>query len=140
MPLSILFLCHSSVSVLYTMSFSSLPTLLFNIGLLTLVLITEFFHSNAKHGGGTVIPHLNFSIPCAALKPILKFSEGNPIQMFFPIGLFTQFNKLTLVKVGEHPKSMNSKFTISTRGYSFLDHCLLNPYFYAFQICRILRF
>ncbi|XP_057764470.1 glyoxysomal processing protease, glyoxysomal [Salvia miltiorrhiza] len=31
--------------------------------------------SNAKHGGGTVIPHLNFSIPCAALKPILKFSE-----------------------------------------------------------------
>ncbi|KAH6829095.1 hypothetical protein C2S53_013243 [Perilla frutescens var. hirtella] len=31
--------------------------------------------SNAKHGGGTVIPHLNFSIPCAALKPVLKFSE-----------------------------------------------------------------
>ncbi|KAL1560248.1 glyoxysomal processing protease, glyoxysomal-like isoform X1 [Salvia divinorum] len=31
--------------------------------------------SNAKHGGGTVIPHLNFSIPCAALKPILMFSE-----------------------------------------------------------------
>ncbi|PIN07392.1 Peptidase Do [Handroanthus impetiginosus] len=30
--------------------------------------------SNAKHGGGTVIPHLNFSIPCAALEPILKFS------------------------------------------------------------------
>ncbi|XP_041990761.1 glyoxysomal processing protease, glyoxysomal-like isoform X2 [Salvia splendens] len=31
--------------------------------------------SNAKHGGGTVIPHLNFSIPCAALKPILKLAE-----------------------------------------------------------------
>ncbi|KAL8468062.1 hypothetical protein ACS0TY_031350 [Phlomoides rotata] len=31
--------------------------------------------SNAKHGGGTVIPHLNFSIPCAALKPILNFSK-----------------------------------------------------------------
>ncbi|KAL7130002.1 hypothetical protein ABFS83_13G104800 [Erythranthe nasuta] len=31
--------------------------------------------SNAKHGGGTVIPHLNFSIPCAALEPILKFSK-----------------------------------------------------------------
>ncbi|XP_050371282.1 glyoxysomal processing protease, glyoxysomal isoform X2 [Argentina anserina] len=31
--------------------------------------------SNARHGGGTVIPHLNFSIPCAALQPIFKFSE-----------------------------------------------------------------
>ncbi|KAL3851336.1 hypothetical protein ACJIZ3_013218 [Penstemon smallii] len=31
--------------------------------------------SNAKHGGGTVIPHLNFSIPSAALEPILKFSK-----------------------------------------------------------------
>ncbi|KAK4399137.1 Glyoxysomal processing protease, glyoxysomal [Sesamum angolense] len=31
--------------------------------------------SNAKHGGGTVIPHLNFSIPCAALEPIFKFSK-----------------------------------------------------------------
>ncbi|KAL2244440.1 UNVERIFIED_CONTAM: Glyoxysomal processing protease, glyoxysomal [Sesamum indicum] len=31
--------------------------------------------SNAKHGGGTVIPHLNFSIPCPALEPILKFSK-----------------------------------------------------------------
>lgn len=31
--------------------------------------------SNARHGGGTVIPHLNFSIPCAALEPIFKFSE-----------------------------------------------------------------
>ncbi|KAK7840619.1 glyoxysomal processing protease [Quercus suber] len=30
---------------------------------------------NARHGGGTVIPHLNFSIPCAALAPIFKFSE-----------------------------------------------------------------
>lgn len=33
--------------------------------------------SNARHGGGTVIPYLNFSIPCAALEPIFKFSEGN---------------------------------------------------------------
>ncbi|KAL2484257.1 Glyoxysomal proCES [Forsythia ovata] len=31
--------------------------------------------SNARHGGGTVIPHLNFSIPCAALEPIFKFSK-----------------------------------------------------------------
>ncbi|KAK2970363.1 hypothetical protein RJ640_030068 [Escallonia rubra] len=31
--------------------------------------------SNARHGGGTVIPHLNFSIPCAALKPIFNFSK-----------------------------------------------------------------
>uniref|UniRef100_A0A5B7BU36 Putative glyoxysomal processing protease, glyoxysomal n=1 Tax=Davidia involucrata TaxID=16924 RepID=A0A5B7BU36_DAVIN len=31
--------------------------------------------SNARHGGGTVIPHLNFSISCAALEPIFKFSK-----------------------------------------------------------------
>ncbi|KAG9439202.1 hypothetical protein H6P81_019367 [Aristolochia fimbriata] len=31
--------------------------------------------SNARHGGGTLIPHLNFSIPCASLQPIFKFSE-----------------------------------------------------------------
>lgn len=31
--------------------------------------------SNARHGGGTVIPHLNFSIPCAALELIFKFSK-----------------------------------------------------------------
>ncbi|RZC65332.1 hypothetical protein C5167_009020 [Papaver somniferum] len=33
--------------------------------------------SNARHGGGTVIPHLNFSIPCAALEPIFKFSKAD---------------------------------------------------------------
>ncbi|KZV53232.1 glyoxysomal processing protease, glyoxysomal [Dorcoceras hygrometricum] len=33
--------------------------------------------SNAKHGGGTVIPHLNFSIPCAALEPVFKFSKDS---------------------------------------------------------------
>ncbi|XP_052202862.1 glyoxysomal processing protease, glyoxysomal isoform X2 [Diospyros lotus] len=31
--------------------------------------------SNARHGGGTTIPHLNFSIPCAALEPVFKFSK-----------------------------------------------------------------
>ncbi|KAK9152822.1 hypothetical protein Sjap_000302 [Stephania japonica] len=31
--------------------------------------------SNAKHGGGKLIPHLNFSIPSAALEPIFKFSK-----------------------------------------------------------------
>ncbi|KAJ6808758.1 glyoxysomal processing protease, glyoxysomal isoform X1 [Iris pallida] len=31
--------------------------------------------SNARHGGGTIIPHLNFSIPCAALKPIFEFAD-----------------------------------------------------------------
>ncbi|KAK6932596.1 hypothetical protein RJ641_002220, partial [Dillenia turbinata] len=31
--------------------------------------------SNARHGAGAVIPHLNFSIPCAALEPIFKFSK-----------------------------------------------------------------
>ncbi|XP_020256731.1 glyoxysomal processing protease, glyoxysomal isoform X2 [Asparagus officinalis] len=30
---------------------------------------------NARHGGGTIIPHLNFSIPCSALDPIFKFSD-----------------------------------------------------------------
>uniref|UniRef100_A0A0D6QU05 Glyoxysomal processing protease, glyoxysomal n=1 Tax=Araucaria cunninghamii TaxID=56994 RepID=A0A0D6QU05_ARACU len=33
--------------------------------------------SNARHSGGTVIPHLNFSIPCAALKPIFTFANGD---------------------------------------------------------------
>lgn len=31
--------------------------------------------SNAKHGGGTVIPNLNFSIPCSALEPVFNFSQ-----------------------------------------------------------------
>ncbi|XP_018440399.1 glyoxysomal processing protease, glyoxysomal isoform X2 [Raphanus sativus] len=31
--------------------------------------------SNARHGAGTIIPHLNFSIPCAVLAPIFKFAE-----------------------------------------------------------------
>ncbi|GJR99921.1 glyoxysomal processing protease, glyoxysomal isoform X2 [Tanacetum coccineum] len=30
---------------------------------------------NARHGGGTVIPFLNFSIPCAALEPVFNFSK-----------------------------------------------------------------
>ncbi|XP_077221528.1 protease-like protein [Tasmannia lanceolata] len=37
--------------------------------------------SNARHGGGTLIPHLNFSIPCAALKPIFKFSDGRDLSI-----------------------------------------------------------
>ncbi|EEF50835.1 trypsin domain-containing protein, putative [Ricinus communis] len=32
--------------------------------------------SNARHGGGRVIPHLNFSIPCALLAPIFEFARG----------------------------------------------------------------
>lgn len=31
--------------------------------------------SNAKHGGGMTIPHLNFSIPCGALEPIFNFAK-----------------------------------------------------------------
>ncbi|KAL4201250.1 hypothetical protein AMTRI_Chr02g215120 [Amborella trichopoda] len=31
--------------------------------------------SNARHSGGTVIPHLNFSIPYAALIPVFKFAK-----------------------------------------------------------------
>ncbi|CAN6337191.1 unnamed protein product [Urochloa humidicola] len=35
--------------------------------------------SNAKHGGGSTIPHLNFSIPCKSLEMIFKYSEiGEP--------------------------------------------------------------
>lgn len=30
--------------------------------------------SNAKHGGQTIIPHMNFSIPCAAMEPIFKLA------------------------------------------------------------------
>lgn len=33
--------------------------------------------SNARHSGGAVIPHLNFSIPFAALKPIFSFACGD---------------------------------------------------------------
>jgi len=32
--------------------------------------------SNAKHGGGTVIPHMNFSIPSATLKSVFIFAKG----------------------------------------------------------------
>ncbi|KAH7352009.1 hypothetical protein KP509_19G024900 [Ceratopteris richardii] len=32
--------------------------------------------SNARHSGGAVIPHLNFSIPYAFLKPIFSFASG----------------------------------------------------------------
>ncbi|XP_021911111.1 glyoxysomal processing protease, glyoxysomal isoform X2 [Carica papaya] len=31
--------------------------------------------SNARHGGGTIIPNLNFSIPCAVLAPIFEFAR-----------------------------------------------------------------
>ncbi|KAK1557959.1 hypothetical protein Q3G72_034744 [Acer saccharum] len=31
--------------------------------------------SNTRHGGGTIIPHLNFSIPCAVLAPIFQFAR-----------------------------------------------------------------
>ncbi|KAL5730420.1 hypothetical protein ACHQM5_003242 [Ranunculus cassubicifolius] len=31
--------------------------------------------SNARHGGGIVIPQLNFSIPCAAMELVFKFSK-----------------------------------------------------------------
>lgn len=36
--------------------------------------------SNARHGGGTIIPHLNFSIPCAALQPIFEFSDKQDLS------------------------------------------------------------
>ncbi|KAK6264699.1 hypothetical protein SCA6_020133 [Theobroma cacao] len=40
--------------------------------------------SNARHGGGTVIPYLNFSIPSAVLMPIFQFARDmqdlSPLQ------------------------------------------------------------
>ncbi|PKA46691.1 Glyoxysomal processing protease, glyoxysomal [Apostasia shenzhenica] len=38
--------------------------------------------SNARYGGGTIIAHLNFSIPCAALEPIFKFSDNQDSSIF----------------------------------------------------------
>ncbi|CAM0954797.1 unnamed protein product [Alopecurus aequalis] len=32
--------------------------------------------SNAKHGGGSTIPRLNFSIPCQSLEMVFKYSEN----------------------------------------------------------------
>ncbi|KAJ0982934.1 hypothetical protein J5N97_011189 [Dioscorea zingiberensis] len=37
--------------------------------------------SNAKHGGGTIIPNMNFSISCSALKPIFEFSEKQDMSI-----------------------------------------------------------
>lgn len=39
--------------------------------------------SNARHSGGSVIPHLNFSIPCAALKPIFAYAFGDMKDLSF---------------------------------------------------------
>nr|CAD1819129.1 unnamed protein product [Ananas comosus var. bracteatus] len=37
--------------------------------------------SNARHGGGSTIPHMNFSIPCAALEPVFRFSEEGDMSL-----------------------------------------------------------
>ncbi|KAM0952186.1 putative peptidase S1, PA clan, peroxisomal/glyoxysomal leader peptide-processing protease [Dioscorea sansibarensis] len=37
--------------------------------------------SNAKHGGGTIIPNMNFSISSAALKPIFEFAEKRDMSI-----------------------------------------------------------
>ncbi|XP_078428627.1 protease-like protein isoform X2 [Wolffia australiana] len=31
--------------------------------------------SNVRHAGGATLPHLNFSLPCAVLKPVFDFAE-----------------------------------------------------------------
>ncbi|RLM99777.1 glyoxysomal processing protease, glyoxysomal isoform X1 [Panicum miliaceum] len=42
-------------------------------------LMVGIITSNAKHGAGSTIPHLNFSIPCKSLETIFKYSEiGEP--------------------------------------------------------------
>ncbi|OMO76396.1 hypothetical protein CCACVL1_15703 [Corchorus capsularis] len=47
--------------------------------------------SNARHGGGTVIPHLNFSIPSAVLMPIFQFARD--MQDFSPLQNLDQPNE-----------------------------------------------
>ncbi|KAJ3698861.1 hypothetical protein LUZ61_002566 [Rhynchospora tenuis] len=37
--------------------------------------------SNAKHGSGSNIPHMNFSIPCKSLEPVFKYSEQGKISI-----------------------------------------------------------
>uniref|UniRef100_A0A1D1XJL6 Glyoxysomal processing protease, glyoxysomal n=1 Tax=Anthurium amnicola TaxID=1678845 RepID=A0A1D1XJL6_9ARAE len=41
--------------------------------------------SNARHAGGSNIPHLNFSLPCAALKLIFKFAAEELDSSIFDI-------------------------------------------------------
>ncbi|XVE51371.1 hypothetical protein DITRI_Ditri02bG0034800 [Diplodiscus trichospermus] len=47
--------------------------------------------SNARHGGGTVIPHLNFSIPSVVLMPIFQFARD--MQDFTPLQILDQPNE-----------------------------------------------
>uniref|UniRef100_A0A0E0DTI5 Glyoxysomal processing protease, glyoxysomal n=1 Tax=Oryza meridionalis TaxID=40149 RepID=A0A0E0DTI5_9ORYZ len=37
--------------------------------------------SNAKHGGGSTIPHLNFSIPCKSLEMVFKYSAKGDFKI-----------------------------------------------------------
>ncbi|KAG4142497.1 hypothetical protein ERO13_D06G133500v2 [Gossypium hirsutum] len=48
--------------------------------------------SNARHGGGTVIPHLNFSIPSAVLMPIFQFARD--MKDFSPLQNLDKPNEL----------------------------------------------
>ncbi|OMO65200.1 hypothetical protein COLO4_31438 [Corchorus olitorius] len=52
---------------------------------------SEGEHCNARHGGGTVIPHLNFSIPSAVLMPIFQFARD--MQDFSPLQNLDQPNE-----------------------------------------------
>nr|CAB3461065.1 unnamed protein product [Digitaria exilis] len=65
---NIRFLKHSFRNMHFSKSFFP-PPLIFFVPI----------SSNAKHGGGSTIPHLNFSIPCKSLETIFKYSEiGEP--------------------------------------------------------------
>lgn len=46
-----------------------------------LIISVKCWYSNARHGRGAIIPHLNFSIPCAALEPIHRFSKGEAAEI-----------------------------------------------------------
>ncbi|GFZ06197.1 protease-like protein [Actinidia rufa] len=61
---------------------------------------------NARHGGGTVIPHLNFSIPCAALEPIFMFSKESLISAFILLDMKDLSLLEGLDKPNEHLSSV----------------------------------
>ncbi|XP_020596584.1 glyoxysomal processing protease, glyoxysomal isoform X2 [Phalaenopsis equestris] len=71
--------------------------------------------SNARHGGGTIIPHLNFSIPCSALEPVFKFSETQDISI---LEILDEPNELlSSVWALVPPKSRNQQPESESRNY-----------------------
>jgi len=71
-------------------------------------LMVGIITSNAKHGAGSTIPHLNFSIPCKSLETIFKYSEiGEP-------AILEQLDKPNEV--------LSSVWALSPSSYPFIDN------------------